>query len=329
MSMSETTERARPEPIKAVPVRHPMRWVGAAVLAVLAAMFIHLLVTNTAFNWSFMVNNMFRPPIIAGVRTTLSIAALAMALGVVLGVVIAVLRLSPSPILSKPAWVYTWFFRAIPRLVLCILFGDLGILWHRLEIGIPFDRQLGALVGIHDFQARIWGVDARTFLSGFAAGVLALGLSEAAYMAEIVRAGIQSIDPGQSEAAEALGLNRPQTLRRIVLPQAMRVIVPPTGNEAIAMLKDTSLVSAVPVTSELFYQLQAVGNRNFQIVPMLVAACIWYLIMVSVLMLIQFYVERYFSRGFGPTARARMRVRDLGAQQNGMVAIPPEQGDGA
>jgi polar amino acid transport system permease protein len=138
--------------------------------------------------------------------------------------------------------------------------------------------------------------------------VLALALSEAAYMAEIVRAGIQSIDSGQSEAAEALGLTRGQTLRRVILPQAMRVIVPPTGNEAIAMLKDTSLVSAVPVTGELFYQLQAVGARTFQVIPMLVAACIWYLIMVSVLMVFQFYIERHFSRGYngapakGPTA---------------------------
>jgi len=270
-----------------------------------------------------MVNQMFRPPIIAGVRTTLSIAVLAMLIGVVLGIVLAILRLSPNPLLSKTAWVYTWFFRAIPRLVLCTLFGDLGILWHRLEIGLPFDRQLGELVGIHDLSARIWGVDARTFLSG----VIALGLSEAAYMAEIVRAGIQSIDPGQSEASEALGLNRGQTMRRIVLPQAMRVIVPPTGNEVIGMLKDTSLVSAVPVTSELFYQLQAVGNRHFAIVPMLVAACIWYLIMVSVLMLVQYYVERYFSRGFGQTGRARMRVRDLGEVQSGsMIVLPPDTG---
>ena len=319
--MTDTTSRARPEAIKAVPVRHPMRWVSAAVLAVLAAMFAHLLITNKAFNWSFMLDNMFRPPIIAGVRTTLSIAVLSMVLGVALGIIIAVLRLSPNPLLSKSAWVYTWFFRAIPRIVLCTLFGDLGILWHRLEFGLPFDRQLGELVGIHDFTARVWGVDARTFLSGFAAAVLALGLSEAAYMAEIVRAGISSIDPGQSEAAEALGLNRGQALRRVVLPQAMRVIVPPTGNEIIAMLKDTSLVIAIPVTSELFYQLSAVGNRTFQIVPMLVAACIWYLIMVSVLMVIQFYVERYFSRGFGQSRGARRRPR--APLQSGPVTVLP------
>jgi len=305
MTVQDSTARAQPETITAVPVRHPWRWVAGVVLAVLVAMFIHLIVTNTAFNWSFMFDQMFRPPIIAGVRGTIGLAVSAMAIGVVLGIIIAVFRLSPNPLLSKTAWVYTWFFRAIPRLVLCTLFGNLGILWHRLEFGVPFDRQIGQVFGIDDLNARIFGVDARTFLSGFIAGMLALALSEAAYMAEIVRAGIQSIDSGQSEASEALGLTR-QTLRRVVLPQAMRVIVPPTGNEAIAMLKDTSLVSAVPVTSELFYQLQAVGSRTFQIIPMLVAACLWYLALVSVLMVFQYYIERHFSRGYsGAPAKAQ------------------------
>jgi polar amino acid transport system permease protein len=274
-------------------------------------MFIHLLVTNSAFNWHFLVDNAFRPPIIAGVRGTISLAVSAMAIGVGLGIIIAVFRLSPNPLLSKTAWVYTWFFRAVPRLVLCTLFGNLGILWHRLGFGLPFDQQIGDLFGIHDLNARIFSFDARTFLSGFVAGMLALALSEAAYMAEIVRAGIQSVDEGQAEASEALGLTRNQTLRRIVLPQAMRVIVPPTGNEAIAMLKDTSLVSAVPVTNELFYQLQAVGSRTFQIIPMLVAACLWYLAMVSVLMVAQFYVERYFARGY--SSRSTGKVKSEGA----------------
>lgn len=267
-----------------------------AVIAVVVAMFVHLLVTNKAFQWSFMVNNMFRPPIINGVKTTILLTISSMAIGVTLGVIIAILRLSPNPIMSRVAWVYTWFFRAIPRLVLCVLFGNLGILWHEIGFGLPFDQQIGDLFGVHDLSAKIYSVDARTFLTGFVAGMFALALSEAAYMAEIVRAGIQSVDPGQTEAAEALGLTRGQTLRRVVLPQAMRVIVPPTGNEAIAMLKDTSLVSAVPVTNELFFQLQAVGSRTFQVFPMLVAACLWYLFLVSILMVGQFYLERFFGR---------------------------------
>ncbi len=309
MTTQDSTERVRPLPIKAVPVRHPGRWVAMAVLAVLVAMFIHLLVTNSRFQWQFMVNNMFRPPVIAGLRGTIALALSAMAIGVALGIVIAVFRLSPNPILSRVAWVYTWFFRAVPRLVLCTLFGNLGLLWHRIDFGLPFDQEIGRLFGVSDFTARIGGFTANDILNGFVAGMLALALSEAAYMAEIVRGGIQSIDPGQSEAAEALGLTRTQTLRRIVLPQAMRVIVPPTGNEMIAMLKDTSLVSAVPISVELFFQLQAIAHRTLQIMPMLVAACIWYLIMVSIMMVGQFYLERYFSRGYSGVRPAGRSLR--------------------
>jgi polar amino acid transport system permease protein len=311
MTETKTPERAQPEAIKAVPVRHPGRWVATVVLAIVAAMFVHMLLTNDAFQWRFMLDNMFRPPVIEGVRTSLTLTVLSMVIGVALGVVIAMMRLSPNPILSGAAWLYTWFFRAVPRIVLLILFGNLGILYGRYEVGLPFDRQLGNLVGI-DVDARIFGLDARTILTGFMAGLLGLALSEAAYMAEIVRAGMKAVDPGQQEAAQALGMARGSTLRRIVLPQAMRVIVPPTGNETIAMLKDTSLVAFVPVTNELFYQLQAIGARTFQVFPMLVAACLWYLAMTSVLMVGQFYVERYFSKGFGTgTAKAQAQAENV------------------
>jgi len=222
------------------------------------------------------------------------------------------MRLSPNPILSGAAWLYTWFFRAVPRIVLLILFGNLGILYASYGFGLPFDRQLGDLVGI-DLNARLFSLDARTILTGFMAGLLGLALSEAAYMAEIVRAGMKAVNPGQQEAAHALGMARGTTLRRIVLPQAMRVIVPPTGNETIAMLKDTSLLAFVPVTNELFFQLQAIGARTFQVFPMLVAACLWYLALTSVLMVGQFYVERYFSKGFGTgPARAKAQAEAIG-----------------
>ena len=312
MTETRTAERAQPEAITAVPVRHPGRWVATVVLAIVAAMFVHMLVTNEAFQWRFMFDNMFRPPVIEGVRTSLTLTVLSMVLGVALGIVIAMMRLSPNPILSGAAWLYTWFFRAVPRIVLLILFGNLGILYARYEFGLPFDRQLGNLFGI-DLNARLFGLDARTILTGFMAGLLGLALSEAAYMAEIVRAGMKAVDPGQQEAAQALGMARGSTLRRIVLPQAMRVIVPPTGNETIAMLKDTSLVAFVPVTNELFFQLQAIGARTFQVFPMLVAACLWYLAMTSVLMVGQFYVERYFSKGFGTKqAKARAQAENVG-----------------
>ncbi|PZF92659.1 amino acid ABC transporter permease [Micromonospora deserti] len=314
---TDTPERARPEPIQAVPVRHPGRWLAVAVIGVLVAMFVHLLVTNKAFNWSFMVDEMFRPPVIEGVRGSIALLLTSMLIGIGLGVLLAIMRLSENPILRGVAWVYTWFFRAVPRLVLVILFGNLGILWARIEFGLPFDRQIGALFGVQDFEARLFGFTAVEILTGFVAGMLALGLSEAAYMAEIVRAGLQSVDEGQTEAAQALGMTRAQILRRIVLPQAMRVIVPPTGNETIAMLKDTSLVAFVPVSTELFFQLRAVGSRTFQVFPMLVAATIWYLLLTSVLLVGQYHLERHFAKGFGRSERAKIRLRGMTAETGG------------
>jgi polar amino acid transport system permease protein len=266
-----------------------------------------------------MFDNMFRPPVIEGVRTSLLLTVLSMAIGVALGIVIAVMRLSPNPILTGAAWVYTWFFRAVPRIVLLILFGNLGILYARYQFGLPFDRQIGDLFGVN-LDGRLFGVDARTLLTGFVAGLLGLALSEAAYMAEIVRAGIKAVDPGQQEAAQACGMARGMTLRRIILPQAMRVIVPPTGNETIAMLKDTSLVAFVPVTNELFFQLQAIGARTFRVFPLLVAACLWYLAMTSVLMIGQYFLERYFSRGFGAGGR-QARFRRLPAAGGGAHGV--------
>lgn len=290
-----------------------------AVIVVLTAMFAHLLVTNDRFQWTFIVDRAFRPPIMEGLRGTILLTIFSMLLGVGLGVVLAVMRLSPNPVLAGVAWVYTWVFRAVPRLVLAILFGNLGILWSRIEFGLPFDRQIGALFGFDDFEARIFGFDANDLLTGFVAGMLALGLSEAAYMAEIVRAGIQSVDPGQSEAAAALGMSRLLTLRRVVLPQAMRVVVPPTGNETIAMLKDTSLVAYTPVSTELFFQLQQVGNSTYQVFPMLVAACGWYLALTSVLLVGQFFLERHFSKGYGRAERAKARLRSVTVETGGAV----------
>jgi polar amino acid transport system permease protein len=315
MTTETETGRARPEAVQAVPVRHPGRWAAIAVLVVLAAMFLHLLITNDRFNWHFIFVSigdgkrgvMFTGPVLEGLRGTLLLTVSSMVIGVALGVVIAIMRLSPNPVLSQVAWLYTWVFRAVPRLVLAILFGNLGILWDRIGFGVPFDEQLGKLFGVSDLNLQFYSIKATDLLSGFVAGMLALALSEAAYMAEIVRAGIQSVDPGQAEAASALGLSRGQVLRRIVLPQAMRVIVPPTGNETIAMVKDTSLVAFVPVTFELFFQLQAISSRTFIVLPVLIAACLWYLIICSVLMIAQYFVERHFGKGYGATRRSRRR----------------------
>ncbi|MFI5492122.1 amino acid ABC transporter permease [Actinoplanes sp. NPDC051859] len=331
MSDQTTTERARPEAIKAVPVRHPGRWLAIGVIAVLAAMFIHMLVTNDQFRWSFIFLEyepgkngvMFTGPVMEGLRGTLLLTVTSMAIGVGLGVIIAVMRLSDNPILRGVAFGYTWFFRAVPRLVLAVLFGNLNILWSRIGFGLPFDKQIGDLFGIDNFNGQFYSIKASDLLAGFVAGMLALGLSEAAYMAEIVRAGIQSVDPGQSEAAVALGLSRGQVLRRVVLPQAMRVIVPPTGNEIIAMVKDTSLVAFVPVSAELYFQLTVVKSRTFVVLPVLIAAVLWYLIICSVLMIAQYFVERHFGKGYGSAAKAQQKLQGIAAETGG---VPPYAG---
>ncbi|MBM7790655.1 amino acid ABC transporter permease [Tenggerimyces flavus] len=303
-------ERERPEAIRAVPVRHPWRWVAAGVIAILALMFVHMVLTNKAFQWGFMLENAFAGPVLEGARATILLTVGAMIIGIVLGVGIAIMRLSDNPILSGVAWTYVWFFRAVPRVVLLVLFGNLGILYARFEFGFPFDFLIADLFNI-DFSGRLFGFDARTVLTGFTAAVLGLALSEAAYMAEIVRAGMQSIAPGQTDAAESLGMSRALTLRRIILPQAMRVIIPPTGNETIAMLKDTALVAYVPAY-ELWFQLQGIGSRTFQVFPMLIAGCLWYLALTSILMVVQYFIEKRFSRG-SRTEGAKLRLARGGA----------------
>jgi polar amino acid transport system permease protein len=263
-----------------------------------------------------MVDNMFSAPVLRGARTTLIMTVLAMVIGVLLGVVLAVMRLSPNPVVSGAAWAYVWFFRAIPRIVLLFFAANLGALYATYELGFPFDRQLMDLLGF-DADLRFLGLDGNQIFAGFTAGLLGLALSEGAYMAEIVRAGIQSVDPGQTEAAAALGMSRSRAMRRIVLPQAMRVILPPTGNETIAMLKDTSLLIAVPVTTELNFQLRAIGSRTFQIIPMAVASILWYLALTSLLMIGQYFLEKRFSRGFGAretrAQRAARTAREVGS----------------
>jgi polar amino acid transport system permease protein len=315
MTTETTTRPAPPEQIRAVPVRHPGRWIAAAVIAVLVAMFVHMLVTNSVFQWRFMVDNMFTPPVLRGVRTTLIMTVLAMVIGVLIGIGLAILRLSPNPILSGAAWVYIWFFRAIPRYVLLFFVGNLGVLYATYTLGFPFGGQLMHALGLPG-DLHFLGLNGNKIFAGFTAGLIGLALSEGAYMAEIVRAGIQAVDPGQTEAASALGMSRGATMRRIVLPQAMRVIIPPTGNEVIAMLKDTSLLIAVPVTSELYFQLHAIGARTFQVIPLGVATILWYVALSSVLMIGQYFLERRFSRGFGSretrAQRAARRALEVG-----------------
>lgn len=299
----------RPGRIDAVPVRHPGRWVAIVVLIVVVAMIVDLLLTNDAFDWSFIGQAMVQSPVLRGLLIgTLLGTALSMVVGVGFGVVLAVMRLSENPVLRYSAWVYTWFFRAIPRLVLLTIMGTLGVLWpNGLGLGVPFVHQIAHALG-GSADATFATVNANKLFSGLFGGVVGLGLSEAAYMAEISRAGIMSVDPGQNEAACALGMSNRLAMRRIVLPQAMRVIVPPTGNETIAMLKDTSLLIGIPLGTEMFFQLEAIGSRTYKIFPVLVAAVLWYLIVCSVLMAVQAQLERHFGRGFGGRSPGEQRT---------------------
>jgi polar amino acid transport system permease protein len=303
----------RPGAIDAVPVRHPGRWVAIAVLAVLFAMFVHLVLTNKEFEWDFVFQAMNQSPVIEGLlKGTLLVTVLSMVVGVVGGVILAVLRLSDNPILAGVSWLFTWFFRSVPRYILLFTMATLGILFQGgLSFGVPFDWKIIQWLGMTG-DWRFLTLDANQVFTGIVAGVLGLGLSEAAYMAEIARAGILSVDKGQLEAAEALGMSRGKAMRRVVLPQAMRVIVPPTGNETIAMLKDTSLLIAVPVTTELFYQLQSIGSVYYKTFPVAVAATLYYLAATSVLMVGQYFLERHFGKGFGTKAPRAARPAGAG-----------------
>ena len=299
---SQTSER--PGPIEARPVRHPGRWVAVAVIVVFAAMIISSFVTNQKWNFPFAFQIMQQSPVLEGLwKGTIFGTVGAMILGISLGILMAVMRLSDNPVLRGVAFVYTWFFRAIPRYVLLVLLGvGLGFLYPVFDIGVPFGQQIAGALGI-DTDLTLFTINYNNISSTIWVGILGLGLSEAAYMAEIARAGIMSVDRGQTEAAQALGMPPGRMMRRVILPQAMRVIVPPTGNETIAMVKDTSLLAAVPVIVELFYQSYQFGSRSFQIMPGIVAATLWYLIVCSILMVGQSYLERYFGRGFGPVPK--------------------------
>jgi polar amino acid transport system permease protein len=296
-SAAPAAERARPEAIRAVPVRHPGRWVAAAVIAVLLAMLLHNLATNTRWQGWIINQYLFTSQVLHGLLATLWLTLIAMVIGVVGGAILAVMRLSDNPVVSSSAWTYIWFFRGTPVLVQLIFWYNIAALFPTISIGVPFGPSF-----------HTWSTT--SLVTTFAASILGLGLNEAAYMAEIVRAGILSVDEGQSEAAAALGMRRLLIMRRVVLPQAMRVIIPPTGNETISMLKTTSLVSVI-ASFDLLVSVQRIYNANYQIIPLLVVASIWYLVATSVLTVGQYYLERYFARGSvreqPPTPPQRLR----------------------
>jgi polar amino acid transport system permease protein len=297
-SPEATGTEGRPDEIRAVPVRHPGRWVAAAIVVVVAVALVRSAATNPHFEWGVVGEYLFDARVLAGLRVTIELTVIAMAIGIALGILLAVMRLSPNPLVSGGSWLYIWFFRGTPVLVQLLFWYNIAALYPKIGIGIPFGPSF-----VHP--------DANSLIRPFTAAILGLGLNEGAYMAEIVRAGMISVDEGQTDAAQSLGMTRLQTLRRIVMPQAMRVIIPPTGNETISMLKTTSLASVIAV-SELLYAVQNIYSTNFKTIPLLLVASIWYLVCTSILYVGQYYLERHYGRGAArelpPTPLQRIRA---------------------
>lgn len=305
-------DAGEPLPIKAVPLRRPGRWIAAVAVIVLLALFVYGAATNEAFGWDVYGRYLFDRRITEAAWVTVQLTVLAMALAVVLGVIIAVMRLSPNPVLRSTAWGYLWIFRGTPVYVQLVFWGLFPSIYKSIDLGIPF---------VHQFvHIEVQGLEA-----AFLFAIIGLGLNEAAYMAEIVRAGVGSVNEGQTEASTALGMTWSQTMRRTVLPQAMRVIIPPTGNELISMLKTTSLVSAIPFSLELYGRQGDIAGANFQPIPLLLVAATWYLAITSVLMVGQYYLERYYSKGASRTLTAR-QLQALADAQGKPVVIEPSTG---
>lgn len=267
----------------AVKKKHPGRWVAAGLVLLGLAQVVYLLFTTPGFGWDVVATYLFEKSVMNGLVMTLTLTAIAMSMGLVLGVVLATFRISKNPVLSSFAAGYIWFFRGTPTLIQLIFFYNISALFPQLVIGLPF--------GGPSFVE----VPTNAVVTAFMAAILCLGLNEAALMAEIIRGGLISVGHGQKEAGEAIGMSSRRILMRIIIPQAMRFIVPPTGNEVISMVKNTALVSVIAL-ADVLYSVQAIYNRTFETIPMLIVACIWYLILTSLLNIGQHFIERHYGK---------------------------------
>ncbi|USC15210.1 amino acid ABC transporter permease [Rhodococcus sp. 11-3] len=265
------------------PARHPLRWLVAALALVLVAQFVHGLATNPGWDWATFARYFTAQSVLSALVVTIELTVWGTVLGFGLGVLLAVGRLSRNPVLQVISWVYIWAFRSIPLIVQLLFWFNIAYLYRTLSLGVPF--------GPSFFEFEVTGV-----ISGFTAAVIGLALHQAAYSAEIIRAGIISVDHGQIEAAQALGIPRRRQFFKIVLPQAMRSILPNAANEVISLFKGTSIVSTMAI-AELFYQVQVVFGRNGRVVPLLMVATVWYIVLTTALSIIQYYVERHYARG--------------------------------
>ncbi len=296
MSVDVSSPPESPAAINAVPLRHPWRWVAAIVILILAGLFLYGAATNEAYGWATFGKYILDTRIVNGVWVTIQLTVWSMLLAIVLAVILAVMRLSPNPVFRAVSWVYLWVFRGTPVFVQLVFWGLIPTIYKNIQLGIPF--------GPTFFHLNIQNLSMY-----FVLAILGLGFNEAAYLAEIIRAGISSVPEGQTEASTALGMSWLLTMRRTVLPQAMRVIIPPTGNEFIGQLKTTSLAVAVPFTLDLFGRQRDIAAVIFQPIPLLLVAAAGYLLITSVLMVGQYYLERYFSRG----ASRKLTSKQLGA----------------
>jgi polar amino acid transport system permease protein len=302
--------RAGYEPKRIRKKRHPGRVIAAVVVAIIAFVVAQLLITAEGIGWPVVFRYLFAGRVLAGLVTTLWLTATVMAIAIAIGITVAVMERSPNPVMRSVALFYVWVFRAIPTLVQLLLWFNLSLLLPRLELGIPFT------------SVEFWSVDTNEVMTPVLAAILGLALSEGAYMAEIMRSGLESVSRGQHEAAWALGMNSRKTFFKVTLPQAVRTVIPPTGNQVIGMLKYTSLASVISV-SDLLFSAQQISAVNFQVIPLLVVASIWYLVLASSLQMIQDRIERHFNRG---TAGAKAPKRKSDTPKTETPAIIVSEG---
>ncbi|MDJ0355735.1 amino acid ABC transporter permease [Paenarthrobacter sp. PH39-S1] len=274
------------EAIKAVPLRHPWRALIAVVLVLALAVFILDAAQREDYGWADVGKYIFDKRISQAALVTLQLTVYSMLIAIVLGLLLAIMRLSPNPVVKSVAWLYLWIFRGTPVYVQLVFWGIVALIYPVLTLGVPFMTPWVTLPN-------------DVFHNLFITAVIGLALNEAAYMSEIVRAGLLSVDEGQEEASKALAMSWGQTMRYIVVPQAMKIIIPPTGNEVISMLKTTSLVAAIPLSIDLYGVSRGISAVTFTPVPLLIVASIWYLLFTSVLMVGQHFIEKRFSRGTG------------------------------
>jgi polar amino acid transport system permease protein len=270
-------------PESVVPIRHFGRWVSAVLVAFLVVGYLYLLATSENMRWDVTYAYLFHPAVMDGLWLTIELTVASMVLAIVSGGILGSMRLSQNPVLQFVSWSVVWFLRGTPLLVQLLFWYFLASLFPAVSLSIPFGPTLVS-------------VDTNSLINQFGAAVLGLGLNEGAYMSEIFRAGILSVDRGQTEAAQSIGMSRARLMRRIVFPQAMRFIIPPTGNATISMLKTTSVVLIIGLP-DLLTSVQLIYARNFQQIPLLAVACFWYLVCTTVLTIVQSQLERRYSRG--------------------------------